>query len=66
MCPFRGAFLPVDGGCPLQFCSEARFNGLELPAVLWAVAFRRRTAKPVVITEQKNGNLMFKGGVRAF
>lgn len=41
MCPFRGAFLPVDGGCPLQFCSEARFNGLELPAVLWAVAFRR-------------------------
>ena len=25
-----------------------------------------RTAKPVVITEQKNGNLMFKGGVRPF
>lgn len=25
-----------------------------------------RTAKPVVITEQKNGNFMFKGGVRPF
>lgn len=24
------------------------------------------TAKPVVTTEQKNGNLMFKGGVRPF
>ena len=33
--------MPVDGWQPLWFGGETRFNGLELLAVLWAVAFRR-------------------------
>lgn len=33
--------MPVDGWQSLWFCGEARFNRLELFAVLRAVAFRR-------------------------